>query len=284
MVPGLPGPRGTAVASSDCVLVLGSAFNGNLVYGGPPLFNEDQTLIQVDVAADQMGGNRRSDIAVQGDVREVVTQMAQSRLRSRSGRAWLEQGRELVDISRQMWDQQVDDHHGPLVHPGALCREVASFARESWAGASTLVADGGDTLTWALAYGEADGPGRMLSTTTALGTLGVGLPFALAAKVARPEEPVVLISGDGAFGLSAMEMDTAARHHLPVIVVVANNGGWGDVATTSGRCTAARSPAPSPTLATTCSRSPSAATASGSRASPISVPRWRAPRPPARRR
>jgi acetolactate synthase-1/2/3 large subunit len=220
---------GTAVASSDCVLILGSAFNGNLVYGGPPLFNEEQTLIQVDIDADQMGGNRRADVAVQGDVREVMTQMTQAGLHSSSGTTWLETGRELVEISRQMWDRQIDDYQGTLVHPGALCREVAGFAKSAWGGASTLVADGGDTLTWALAYGEAEGPGRMLFTTTALGTLGVGLPFALAAKLARPEEPVVLITGDGAFGLSAMEMDTAARHQLPVIVVVANNCGWGDV-------------------------------------------------------
>jgi len=220
---------GTAVAASDCVLVLGSAFNGNLVYGGPPLFNEDQTLIQVDIASDQIGGSRRADIAVQGDVREVISQLTGSGMRSRDGRAWLAQGRELLEISREMWDRQVDDYQGELVHPGALAREVAAFARESWGGASTLVADGGDTLTWALAYFDAEAPGRLLSTTTALGTLGVGLPFALAAKAARPEEPVVLLTGDGAFGLSAMEMDTAARCHLPVIVVVANNGGWGDV-------------------------------------------------------
>ncbi|MGO8687481.1 MAG: thiamine pyrophosphate-binding protein [Candidatus Dormibacteria bacterium] len=220
---------GTAVASSDCVLILGSAFNGNLVYGGPPLFNEEQTLIQVDLSSDQVGGNRRADIAVLGDVGEVLAQMTRSGLRSRSGTAWLEQGRELVEISHQMWDQQVDDYTGSLVHPGALCREVAGFAKSAWGGASTFVADGGDTLTWALAYAEAEGPGRMLFTTTALGTLGVGLPFALAAQLARPQERVVLVTGDGAFGLSAMEMDTAARHHLPVIVVVANNGGWGDV-------------------------------------------------------
>jgi acetolactate synthase-1/2/3 large subunit len=211
------------------VLVLGSAFNGNLVYGGPPLFNEEQTLVQVDIAADQIGGSRRADIAVQGDVREVMAQLTRSGVRSRDGRAWLAQGRELLEISREMWDRQVDDYRGDLVHPGALAREVAKFARESWGGASTLVADGGDTLTWALAYFDAEAPGRLLSTTTALGTLGVGLPFALAAKAARPEEPVVLLTGDGAFGLSAMEMDTAARCHLPVIVVVANNGGWGDV-------------------------------------------------------
>jgi acetolactate synthase-1/2/3 large subunit len=220
---------GTAVAASDCVLVLGSAFNGNLVYGGPPLFNEDQVLIQVDIDGDQMGGNRRVDVAVQGDVREVVRQLTASGMRSRDGGAWLEQGRELLGISREMWDRQVDDYQGELVHPGGLAREVGAFARDAWKGASTLVADGGDTLTWALAYADAEAPGRLLSTTTALGTLGVGLPFALAAKVARPEEPVVLITGDGAFGLSAMEMDTAARHQLPIIVVVANNCGWGDV-------------------------------------------------------
>jgi acetolactate synthase-1/2/3 large subunit len=220
---------GTAVLSADCVLILGSAFNGNLVYGGPPLFTEEQTLIQVDISADQVGGSRRADVAVQGDVREVLTQLTRSGLHSSKGTAWLEQGRELVQISRQMWDQQIDEYQGGLVHPGALCREVAGFVKDSWHGASTLVADGGDTLTWALAYADAEGPGRLLSTTTALGTLGVGLPFALAAQIARPEERVVLITGDGSFGLSAMEMDTLARHHLPVIVVVGNNGGWGDV-------------------------------------------------------
>ena len=65
--------------------------------------------------------------------------------------------------------------------------------------------------------------------TTALGTLGVGLPFALAAQAARPGDRVVVFIGDGSFGLSAMEIDTAVRHKLPVVVVVSNNAGWGDV-------------------------------------------------------
>ena len=62
-----------------------------------------------------------------------------------------------------------------------------------------------------------------------MGTLGIGLPFGIAARTARPGEPVFVFTGDGAFGLSAIELDTAARHGLPVIVVVVNNGGWGDV-------------------------------------------------------
>ncbi len=220
---------GVALASADCVLLLGSTFNANLIYGGPPLFTDEQTVIQVDVAADQMGGNRAADICVAGDVLQVMTELAGRAPSSRGGTTWRDQARELVRLSVGMWDQQVEAHRGPLVHPGALAREVAAFARSELGGASTLVADGGDTLTWALAYADAQAPGHLLSTTTALGTLGVGLPFALASQLARPQERTILITGDGAFGLSAMEMDTAVRHGLPVIVVVANNGGWGDV-------------------------------------------------------
>jgi acetolactate synthase-1/2/3 large subunit len=62
-----------------------------------------------------------------------------------------------------------------------------------------------------------------------MGTLGIGLPFGIAARAARPDEPVFVFTGDGAFGLSAIELDTAARHGLSVVVVVVNNGGWGDV-------------------------------------------------------
>jgi acetolactate synthase-1/2/3 large subunit len=220
---------GVALASADCVLLLGSTLNANLIYGGPPLFTDEQTVIQVDITGDQLGGNRAADICVTGDVRQVMTDLAERSPHSRGGTAWRDQALELAQLSLKMWDQQVDAHAGTLVHPGALAREVAAFARTEFGGSATLVADGGDTLTWALAYADAQLPGHLLSTTTALGTLGVGLPFALASQLARPGDRTILITGDGAFGFSAMEMDTAARHGLPVIVVVANNGGWGDV-------------------------------------------------------
>jgi acetolactate synthase I/II/III large subunit len=106
---------------------------------------------------------------------------------------------------------------------------VAAVVQERFHGAATLVADGGDALAWALAYFQAEHPGRLLTTTTALGTLGVGMPFALAAQAARPDERVFLFTGDGSFGLTAMEVDTAVRHRLPVIVIVSNNAAWGDV-------------------------------------------------------
>ena len=101
------------------------------------------------------------------------------------------------------------------------------FADEQ--GAGTFVSDGGDSVLWGIAFSKAHRPGTNLFIGSAMGTLGIGLPFALAARAARSDEPVFLFTGDGAFGLSAIELDTAARHRLPVVTVVVNNGGWGDV-------------------------------------------------------
>ncbi|HEY6470724.1 MAG TPA: thiamine pyrophosphate-binding protein [Candidatus Dormibacteraeota bacterium] len=221
---------GLAIPSSDCVLVLGSAFNANVMYGGAPLFGSDQTMLQVDIAADRIGGNRAADIAVVGDIASVVRDVCDSWGSTQPGREeWQAQAKALAAASLGFWDRQVDEHEGRLLHAGAVARELAAFVRERYTGRATLVADGGDALAWALAYFDAELPGRLLSTTTALGTLGVGMPFALAAQAARRDEAVFLFTGDGSFGLSAMEVDTAVRHKLPIVVVVSNNAGWVDV-------------------------------------------------------
>ena len=223
---------GIALVMADVVLVLGSAFNANLGYGRPPLFGADQRVIQVDVTADALGGNRLPEVGLVGDVACVADDLAggwDGGGRPSGRHEWLAEARRLVAASRLGWDQQLDEHEGERLHAGVVAREVARFAREVAGGGATLVADGGDALAWALGYFPAELPGRFLSTTTALGTLGVGLPFALAARAARPDEPVFVFAGDGAFGLSAMEVDTAVRHGLPVVVVVSNNAGWGDV-------------------------------------------------------
>jgi acetolactate synthase I/II/III large subunit len=220
---------GIALIVADVVLVLGSAFNANLGYGRPPLFGGQQQVIQVDVTADGLGGNRRPDLGLVGDVAAVAGDLAEGWRADAAREEWLAEAMQLVATSRKGWDLQIEAYEGTMVHAGAAAREVARFAREVAGDDCTLVADGGDAQAWALGYFPAERPGRFLSTTTALGTLGVGMPFALAAKAARPREPVFAFIGDGAFGLSAMELDTAVRHDLPIVVVVSNNAGWGDV-------------------------------------------------------
>ena len=221
---------GTAVAGADVVLLLGSKFNANLVYGGLPLFRPETKVIQVDVSPERMGGPKAVEVGIAADVRlalEALTD-AWSAPKDRYD-AWREGNQQLAEMSRLQWKQNWEHSPASPVHPGRLAAEAVAAGRKAAGEDITFVADGGDCLVWALAEFHAFHPGCGLQTSTSLGTLGVGLPFANATAVATGA-PVVSVFGDGAFGLMAMEIDTAVRHSLPVVACVSNNHAWGDVA------------------------------------------------------
>jgi acetolactate synthase-1/2/3 large subunit len=222
---------GIALASADVALVLGSRFNANLVYGGLPLFGPDQVVVQVDVRPEHIGGSRRPQVALAGDVAATLDAITAAWPSDRVDvhASWAEQAKQGAAMSLARWHEETE-RPAEGVHPGWLARETARFVEEiAPDGASTFVSDGGDSVIWGIALSKARRPGSNLFIGSAMGTLGVGLPFAAAAKVARPDEPCVLFTGDGAFGMSLIELDTCARHGLGVVVVVVNNGGWGDV-------------------------------------------------------
>lgn len=216
---------GVAVAVADVVVVVGSRFDGNLLFGGPPLFG-DQTIAQIDVRPGAFGGNRTPDVAVVGDAAATLRLVTEA-WTAPPASAWLEQARSFAADSRDSWSTESRAEVSG-VHPGALALEVDA-AVSSRGGAHTLVADGGDILTWAIAHFRAEQPAGILTTGTALGTLGVGIPFALGAKAARRDDLVVCLVGDGTLGLQAMEIDTSVRAGLPIVIVVSNNGAWADV-------------------------------------------------------
>jgi len=228
---GFMGHGGFAMMQADVVLVLGSMFNANMNFGRQPLLGPSHTVIQVDSRPEGIGGNRLPDHSLIGDIRNVVRDLADGWRKNGQGREeWVAQARSMADGSVQLWNWQIENHKGDgRIHAGAMCRDIAAWARETLGDKVTFVADGGDVLTWALSYIYAERPGSILSTTTALGTLGVGVPFSIAAKAARPDDTVICLIGDGSFGLCAMELDTAVRHKLPIVVVVSNNYGWRDV-------------------------------------------------------
>ena len=93
---------------------------------------------------------------------------------------------------------------------------------------TTVVGDGGDVVGCASKVVSLQRPGQWLDPGP-FGCLGVGPSFAIAAKLLRPAERVLLIAGDGAFGLNGMEMETAVRFKLPMTVVIGNDGGWGQI-------------------------------------------------------
>jgi acetolactate synthase-1/2/3 large subunit len=90
------------------------------------------------------------------------------------------------------------------------------------------VADGGDTSYYGLAgFLSSQKAGVQIPAGALLGCLGTGIPFAMAAKLANPDQPVILLNGDGSFGFNSMEFDTAVRHNIPIICVVNNDCAWG---------------------------------------------------------
>jgi len=218
---------GVAVAFADVVLIVGSRFNGNLIFGGEPLWRADHRIIQIDADPGGFALNRTPDLALLGDADVVLRQLTEA-WKGEPKTAWCAEAKGYAEASLAHWATETEqDASG--VHPGWLAKEVCAFAAEQGGGSQTLVLDGGDILGWGLAFVGAEQPGSVLFTSDALGTLGVGVPYAVAAPLARRDGPTVALIGDGAFGLSAMEIETAVRAGSAPVIVVSNNASWGDV-------------------------------------------------------
>jgi len=182
----------------------------------------------VDVRPEHLGGLRRPDVALAGDGAATLDSLTDAWTGDAAAfDDWRTKAREGAAASRDSWDRECDRPARGGIHPGWLARETAGLANAL--STSTFVSDGGDSVVWGIAMSTARRPGSNLFIGSAMGTLGIGLPFGIGVKSARPGEPVFVFTGDGAFGLSAIELDTAARHRAGLVVVVVNNGGWGDV-------------------------------------------------------
>src|SRR4029078_5242512 len=107
------------------------------------------------------------------------------------------------------------------IHPLRLCEEVKNFMKRD----AILVVDGQEILNFGRQSMPTFTPAHRLNSGP-FGMMGVGMPFAVGAKIACPDKQVICVHGDGSFGLNAMELDTAVRHKAPLLVVISRNGGW----------------------------------------------------------
>ncbi len=217
--------RSKALEDADVVLDIGAPFDFRLGYGQAPAIAADARIVMADVAGDTVGHNRAVDVGLVGDVGIIARQLAASLkgLPIREPSAWLDRLRSIEAAKRAKLDREAQSASRP-VHALRLAREIDRYAGEE----TIIVGDGGNIVaagskiiraTWSGSWLD---PGRF-------GCLGVGLPFALAAKLARPEKRVLALLGDGAFGISGIEMDTLVRHKLPLVAVVGNDGAWAQI-------------------------------------------------------
>jgi acetolactate synthase I/II/III large subunit len=213
--------RRYALSRADVVLVIGTPLDFRLGYGSR--ISREARIIQVDLDYSELCHNRDVEIAIHGDLRAVLEQLAAARPASTKGEGWLDElHRKEVELSQQ--EAGLLGSNDQPIHPLRLAREINDFLTRD----SIFIADGGDVVTMAASAIRTHRPGQWLDPGP-LGTLGVGTPFAIAAKVAMPQSEVVILFGDGAFGFNGFDYDTLIRFNLPVIGVVANNAAWNQV-------------------------------------------------------
>jgi len=208
---------------ADLVIVLGKRIDYRLRMGGAQLFHKDAKFIQVDVHPEELGLNRRLDVAMQADVKTALEDLnaALDEREAPDHSAWLGEARRRADAYAQEVETLAARTASPL-HPLNFYREMRSWVPED----ATLCWDGGDFVHWGRYYVPARRPGHWMRLG-ALAGLGVSFPIALSAQILRPNAKSILITGDGSLGFYLAEMDTAVRFGLPVIIIVGNDGGWG---------------------------------------------------------
>jgi acetolactate synthase-1/2/3 large subunit len=205
------------VSQADTLLVVGKQLDYFFGYGQFPHLRD---LIQIDIHPSELGRNAAPvTVPMLGDAGASLAAVAALVPKLRT-EAWVGALREQADLIAEAKAVLGRSDAHPI-HPMRLCAEVAARLGED----ATVVGDASNMLMWADASFTTQHPGHLPAMGN-LGTIGHGVCYALAAGLARPGSPVVWMVGDGSFGFNCMELDTAARFGVPIVVVVMNNCGW----------------------------------------------------------
>ena len=215
--------RSTAFTETDVLLAVGTRFDWMIQFGRPPRFGANVKVIHVDVNPAELGHNRDVDVPIAGDARAVLEQLtaeARGKLDPKRYGNWTGRLR-VIDAEKGAESDKAMSSDKLPIHPLRLCKEVRDFMRRD----TILVVDGQEILNFGRQAIPTYTPGHRLNSG-AFGTMGVGLPYGVGAKVAKPDAHVLVLHGDGSFGINAMDIDTAVRHKINVVCVISNNGGW----------------------------------------------------------
>lgn len=214
------------LSQADLVLVVGARIDYRLWCGQPPHFPVEAKIVRVDIEPSEITRGRVPDLGILGDPGSVLRQMVAEarRVGCPSHKSWLAEVRASRDRLLNKWASLGHEDAWPL--PSIrICREIKPFLDQD----VTFLLDGGNIGRWAHMTLFDRHPAHWF-TCGASGVVGWGLSGAVAAKLARPEHPVLLLSGDGAAGFNITEIETALRFGTPYVAVIAHDGAWGIVA------------------------------------------------------
>ncbi|MGH7029321.1 MAG: thiamine pyrophosphate-binding protein [Stellaceae bacterium] len=214
--------RNDAFREADLIIILGTRTNYVIGHAAPPRFSADAKIARIEIDPEEMGTSARNiDIPVVGDCKSVLQQLCEA-IDAKTAERFQPWRRKLADgeAKKRMRAGGNYPTDGDI-HPLRLCEEIKNFMSRD----AILSVDGQEILNFGRQSIPTFVPGHRLNSGP-FGTMGVGLPFAVGAKAAKPDAQVICLHGDGSFGQNAMELDTAVRHKLPLLCVISLNGGW----------------------------------------------------------
>jgi acetolactate synthase-1/2/3 large subunit len=219
--------RSQAFANADVLLIVGTPFDFRMGYG--KRISKELTLVQIDMDYETVGKNRDISLGLVGDpgvILGAVLQAASGRIKTAKRQArqqWLKQ---LGDAERAATEKLMPlfKSNNTPIHPYRVAWELNEFLNDD----TIYIGDGGDVVTISAQAVRPRRPGQWMDPG-ALGSLGVGTGFAIAAGLAQPSKEVLCYYGDGSFGMTAFDMETANRFGVPYIAVIGNNSAMNQI-------------------------------------------------------
>lgn len=208
------------LGQADVIVAAGLRFNWLFMSGD--VIPAGAKVVRIDIDPREIDRNRRADAGLVGDVGSVLGRLLPMVEKKDRGE-WV---KTLRAASYSFIDSELKARAtaSDPIHPIRLVAKIQEVVGED----AVYVVDGGDTSYFGqVGLFTKQKAGVIGSASGLLGCLGTGIPFGIAAKLARPDKPVVVLNGDGSFGFNSMEFDTMVRHNIPVVVVVNNDCAWG---------------------------------------------------------
>lgn len=219
--------RRTAFDKADVIIIVGTPFDFRMGYGRR--IRDDATLVQIDLDYRTVGKNRDISLGLAGDpgaILKAVGEACTGRIdkgNQAKRREWMKTLRaEEGEKTEKLMPLFLSDNQP--IHPYRVAWEINEFLTDD----TIYIGDGGDVVTISAQAVQPRGPGNWMDPG-ALGSLGVGTGFSMAAKLAHPNKEVICYYGDGSFGMTAFDMETANRFNAPYLAVIGNNSAMNQI-------------------------------------------------------
>ena len=219
--------RSDAFKNADVILIVGTPFDFRMGYG--KRISKEATLVQIDQSYATVGKNRSISLGLVGDPGAILAAVEQA-ASGRSDRGaqqqrqkWMAELRAIEATKLEKLMPMFITDQNPI-HPYRLAYEINEFLGED----TIYIGDGGDIVTISAQAVRPRNPGQWMDPG-ALGSLGVGTGFSMAAKLAHPDKEVICLYGDGAFGMTSFDMETAQRFGAPYLAVIGNNSSMNQI-------------------------------------------------------